>query len=68
MIKKGAIVIDVGWPKGDVDFAEVKQKAAVITPVPGGVGPLTVVFLLENLVSQVYSTQYHSHSGSSLDN
>lgn len=48
MVKKGAMVIDVGSPKGDVDFEEVKKVASFITPVPGGVGPLTIVCLLEN--------------------
>lgn len=51
MIKKGAVVIDVGSPKGDVNFAEVSQKADFITPVPGGVGPVTISCLLENLIS-----------------
>lgn len=50
MIKKEAMVIDVGAPVGDVEFAEVKKKASFITPVPGGIGPVTVVSLLENLV------------------
>jgi methylenetetrahydrofolate dehydrogenase (NADP+)/methenyltetrahydrofolate cyclohydrolase len=50
LVKNGDIVIDVGAPKGDVDFEAVKSKAAFITPVPGGVGPVTVVSLLENLV------------------
>ena len=50
MVKKGAIVIDVGSPKGDVDFEKVKEVASFITPVPGGVGPLTVVSLLENML------------------
>ncbi len=54
MIKEGTGIIDVGWPKGDVDFDSVKEKAGVITPVPGGIGPLTVVSLLENLVKSVY--------------
>jgi len=54
MVKKGAGVIDVGWPKGDVDFDNVKEKAGVITPVPRGIGPLTVISLLENLVEKVY--------------
>jgi len=49
MVKKGAIVIDVGSPVGDVDFENVSQIASFITPVPGGVGPLTVVCLLENV-------------------
>lgn len=54
MVKKGAIVIDVGISKvnkkivGDVDFENVQKKASFITPVPGGVGPMTVASLLEN--------------------
>lgn len=48
MVKKGAIVIDVGSPKAEVDFRKVKKIASFITPVPGGVGPLTIVCLLEN--------------------
>jgi len=47
MIKKGVVVIDVG---GDVDFKSVSKKASYITPVPGGVGPMTVACLLRNLV------------------
>jgi len=50
MVKEGAIVIDVGSPKGDVDFSSVVKKASFITPVPGGVGPMTVVSLLENFL------------------
>lgn len=56
-IKKGAIVIDVGINKsgdkitGDVDFEGAKKRAAYITPVPGGVGPVTTVMLMKNLVS-----------------
>jgi len=52
MIKKGAIVIDVGINKvnnklvGDVDFNNVKKVAGYITPVPGGVGPMTIASLL----------------------
>ncbi|MFH1397703.1 MAG: bifunctional 5,10-methylenetetrahydrofolate dehydrogenase/5,10-methenyltetrahydrofolate cyclohydrolase [Candidatus Omnitrophota bacterium] len=55
-IKEGAIVIDVGINKvgdkivGDVDFEGASKKASWITPVPGGVGPLTVVMLMRNLV------------------
>lgn len=55
MIKKGAVVIDVGITKvdnklvGDVDFESVKAKASWITPVPGGVGPMTVACLMENV-------------------
>ena len=51
MIKNGAIVIDVGSPKGDVDFSEVEKIASFISPVPGGVGPVTITCLLENLIS-----------------
>jgi methylenetetrahydrofolate dehydrogenase (NADP+)/methenyltetrahydrofolate cyclohydrolase len=54
-IKEGAIVIDVGINRldngklvGDVDFSVAKEKAAFITPVPGGVGPMTVASLIEN--------------------
>lgn len=54
-VKPGAVVIDVGWPKGDVDFKAVEKIAGAVTPVPGGVGPITVICLLENLVKAVYS-------------
>lgn len=53
-IKSGAILIDVGINRengkicGDIDFEDVKEKAGAITPVPGGVGPMTVAMLLEN--------------------
>jgi methylenetetrahydrofolate dehydrogenase (NADP+)/methenyltetrahydrofolate cyclohydrolase len=50
MVKDGAIVIDVGSPRGDVDFELVLKKASFITPVPGGVGPVTISCLLENLI------------------
>src|SRR3989344_2176197 len=53
MVKKGAVVIDVGAPKGDVNFEEVSRVASFITPVPGGIGPVTVVSLLENTVLAV---------------
>ncbi len=56
MVKEGAIVIDVGINRnengklcGDVDFEGVKEKAAFISPVPGGVGPMTITMLLYNL-------------------
>lgn len=55
-VKPGAVVIDVGWPKGDVDFNSVEKIAGAITPVPGGVGPITVVCLLENLIEAVYNS------------
>jgi methylenetetrahydrofolate dehydrogenase (NADP+) / methenyltetrahydrofolate cyclohydrolase len=57
MVKEGAIVIDAGTSEsggavaGDVDFASVEPKASYITPVPGGVGPVTVAKLLENVVN-----------------
>ena len=63
MIKPGAVVIDVGVNRvedrsrksgfrlvGDVDFEGVKEKASMITPVPGGVGPMTITMLLYNTV------------------
>lgn len=56
MVKRGAIVIDVGITRengklfGDVDFDEVKNVAAYVTPVPGGVGPMTIAMLLKNTV------------------
>ena len=49
MVKKGVVVIDVGELKGDVE-EDVSSVASVITPVPGGVGPVTVVSLLENMI------------------
>lgn len=62
MVKKGAVVIDVGVNRvgtsasgkailaGDVNFAEVVEKASAITPVPGGVGPMTITMLMHNTV------------------
>jgi methylenetetrahydrofolate dehydrogenase (NADP+)/methenyltetrahydrofolate cyclohydrolase len=50
MIKEGVIVIDVGSPRGDIDFTSVSKKVGFITPVPDGVGPVTVISLLENLI------------------
>ncbi len=51
MVSPGVVVIDVGSPKGDVEFAGVSKKAGFISPVPGGVGPITISCLLENLLS-----------------
>lgn len=55
MVKEGAVVIDVGMNRnaegklcGDVDFENVKDKCSFITPVPGGVGPMTIAMLMEN--------------------
>jgi methylenetetrahydrofolate dehydrogenase (NADP+) / methenyltetrahydrofolate cyclohydrolase len=57
MVREGAVVIDVGTNKtpegklcGDVDFEPVRQKAGWISPVPGGVGPMTIAMLLQNTV------------------
>jgi len=56
MVKDGVVVIDVGVNRletglcGDVDFDSVKEKARAITPVPGGVGPMTIVMLMKNTV------------------
>ncbi|MGY5881065.1 MAG: bifunctional 5,10-methylenetetrahydrofolate dehydrogenase/5,10-methenyltetrahydrofolate cyclohydrolase [Candidatus Thorarchaeota archaeon] len=51
MVKNGAVVIDVATPYGDVDFEKVKEKALCVTPVPGGVGPMTIAMLLKNVVA-----------------
>jgi methylenetetrahydrofolate dehydrogenase (NADP+) / methenyltetrahydrofolate cyclohydrolase len=58
MVKTGAVVIDVGINRlpdgrlvGDVDFEGVRRKASHITPVPGGVGPMTVTMLLVNTIA-----------------
>lgn len=58
MIKDGAVVIDVGINRdengklcGDVDFENVKEKCSFITPVPGGVGPMTIAMLMQNTVT-----------------
>lgn len=57
MVKEGAVVIDVGMNRvdkklcGDVDFENVKQKAFAITPVPGGVGPMTIAMLMQNTLT-----------------
>ena len=48
MVKQGSVLIDVGEPQPDFEFDSVKEKALFITPVPGGVGPLTVISLMEN--------------------
>ena len=76
MVKPGAVIIDVGISRfkgkicGDVDFDSVRTKASWITPVPGGVGPMTVAILLRNTVSAAFSAVgignmsiYDQHSG-----
>ena len=68
MVKEGVVVIDVGVNRigktpegkailvGDVDFESVKEKASAITPVPGGVGPMTIVMLMKNTVEAAKNT------------
>lgn len=63
MVKEGATVIDVGINRledgslcGDVDFEEISKKAAYITPVPGGVGPMTIAMLINNVVKAAKMT------------
>ena len=58
MVKQGAVVIDVGMDRdengklcGDVDFEDVKEKCSYITPVPGGVGPMTIAMLMKNTLT-----------------
>jgi methylenetetrahydrofolate dehydrogenase (NADP+)/methenyltetrahydrofolate cyclohydrolase len=65
-VKKGAVVIDVGTTKlekgwaGDVDYEAVKEVASYITPVPGGVGPMTIAMLLRNtVISAARFAEYH---------
>ena len=62
MVKEGAVVIDVGMNRnaegklcGDVDFAAVEPVASMITPVPGGVGPMTITMLLKNTLTAAQS-------------
>ena len=61
-IKPGAVVLDIGITRladgrlaGDVDFAGASKRAAWITPVPGGVGPMTIAMLLENTLTAAIS-------------
>ena len=65
MVKEGAVVIDAGFSigvdwklAGDVDFDSVKNRASFITPVPGGVGPVTVAMLYCNLVTLFRNKKY----------
>ncbi|MBE0498432.1 MAG: bifunctional methylenetetrahydrofolate dehydrogenase/methenyltetrahydrofolate cyclohydrolase FolD [Campylobacterales bacterium] len=64
MVKEGAIIIDIGINRtedgrlvGDVDFEKVSEKASYITPVPGGVGPMTIAMLLRNTVESAKKRQ-----------
>lgn len=65
MVRKGVVVIDIGINRneegkivGDVDFDNVSKKASYITPVPGGVGPMTVAMLMENVVEAAKQNKY----------
>ena len=71
MVQEGAIVIDVGIHRiddpgakkgyslcGDANYSQLKDKCAYITPVPGGVGPMTIVSLLQNTL-YLYKNYYH---------
>ena len=63
MVKEGAVVVDVGINKvdgklcGDVDFENVSKKVSAITPVPGGVGPMTIAMLMKNVMKAYYGRQ-----------
>ncbi|WP_185882559.1 bifunctional 5,10-methylenetetrahydrofolate dehydrogenase/5,10-methenyltetrahydrofolate cyclohydrolase [Blattabacterium cuenoti] len=71
MIKKGAILIDVGinkinqgiktMLKGDIDFDSIFGKASYITPVPGGIGPMTIIMLIKNTIKAAYKRLYKSN-------
>ena len=68
MVSDGTVVIDVGVNRdpqtgklcGDVDFAAIEPKASVITPVPGGVGPMTICCLMENTIECFIRKMEHS--------
>ena len=75
MVREGAVVIDVGINRipdpaaksgarlvGDVDFARVAPKCAAITPVPGGVGPMTIAMLMSNTL-QAYGQRQRAAGG-----
>ncbi|MCK4648514.1 bifunctional methylenetetrahydrofolate dehydrogenase/methenyltetrahydrofolate cyclohydrolase FolD [bacterium] len=63
MVKEGSVIIDVGINRvdnkivGDVDFEKVKEKISYITPVPGGVGPMTIIMLLKNVLDAAESRE-----------
>jgi methylenetetrahydrofolate dehydrogenase (NADP+)/methenyltetrahydrofolate cyclohydrolase len=69
MVKEGAVVVDVGMNRvdgklcGDVAFDEVSQKASYITPVPGGVGPMTIAMLLSNVCNAAERAAKRNKSG-----
>lgn len=68
MVNEGAVVVDIGINVlddgtivGDIDFESVEKKASYITPVPGGVGPVTIAMLLENTVRSARNNQFLNH-------
>jgi methylenetetrahydrofolate dehydrogenase (NADP+)/methenyltetrahydrofolate cyclohydrolase len=61
MVKKDSVVIDVSTPYGDANFEKIKEKALCITPVPGGVGPMTIAMLLKNVLA-AYLTQVSKYT------
>jgi methylenetetrahydrofolate dehydrogenase (NADP+) / methenyltetrahydrofolate cyclohydrolase len=68
MVKPGAVVLDVGMNRnyegklcGDVDFDGVKEVAGYITPVPGGVGPMTITMLLVNTLESAQRALSEKH-------
>ena len=71
MVKPGVVVIDVGVNRvgdklvGDVDFDSVRELASAITPVPGGVGPMTIAMLLQNTLkaARLAAQQSGDHRG-----
>ena len=75
MVKSGAAVVDVGINRlpdgklaGDVDFASVKEKAGLITPVPGGVGPMTIAMLLGNTLEAAERAWNRRHASDTVGN
>ena len=62
MVKEGAVIFDVGITEedgkvyGDVDFDNVVEKASLITPVPGGVGPMTISILMQHVLMGAENT------------
>ena len=65
MVKQGAVIIDVGMNRneegklcGDVDFENIKEVAGAITPVPGGVGPMTIAMLMKNCLTAAELQSY----------
>ena len=63
MVKDGTVVVDVGISRingkvvGDVDFENVKDKCSYISPVPGGVGPMTIAMVLDNILNTIESEE-----------